>query len=145
MIHARDTGLTYAAVLTACRLQEVARRTSVAWVVQNAVVRVIPHVRGMIQSVNVCMTIPRSAQVCEYVRLRQKQWDEQLVAEGQVLPYDGHKCGGAEGDETEEEDDNERMLLIHEVVPQAGAAVRDAAIGEEDIELAERRGKVDDE
>lgn len=36
------------------------------------------------------------------------------------------------------------MLLVHEVVAQAGATVCDAAIGELNVELAERGGNVDD-
>lgn len=44
------------------------------------------------------------------------------------------------GYETEEEHDDRKMLLIHEMATQAGATVRDTAIGELDIESSEGRG-----
>jgi hypothetical protein len=37
------------------------------------------------------------------------------------------------------------MLLVHEVVAQAGAAVCDAPIGELDVKFTERRGNVVDD
>lgn len=49
------------------------------------------------------------------------------------------------GYEAEEEDDDCEMLLIHELVAQAGAATREATIGELDVELAQRRGYAFDE
>jgi hypothetical protein len=47
--------------------------------------------------------------------------------------------------EAEKEYDDERMLVMHEVVAQAGAAVRDATIGKGEVEPSERRGDVDEE
>jgi hypothetical protein len=49
------------------------------------------------------------------------------------------------GYEAKEEYDNQRMLVMHEVVAQAGAAIRDAAIGEGKIELSKRGGEVNEE
>jgi hypothetical protein len=61
------------------------------------------------------------------------------------MPDGRQKQRGARGYEAEEEDDNGQVLLVHEVVAQAGATVRDATIGELDVESAERRGDVVDE
>jgi hypothetical protein len=61
------------------------------------------------------------------------------------MPYGRQEERGACGYKAEKEDDDSQMLLVHEVMAQAGATVRDAAIGELDVEFAERRGNVDDE
>lgn len=51
----------------------------------------------------------------------------------------------ASGDKAEEEDYYERVLVVHEIVAQTGAAVRDAAIGELYVESSKRGGDVDKE
>jgi hypothetical protein len=62
-----------------------------------------------------------------------------------VRPDCGQKQRRACGYETEEEDDNKRVFVMHKVVAQPGATIGDAAIGEFQIELAQYGGGVDDE
>lgn len=62
-----------------------------------------------------------------------------------MFPYYWYEQAGADRYEAEEENDNYWMLLIHEVVSQTGATVRDPAIREEDVESTECGGDVDDE
>jgi len=61
------------------------------------------------------------------------------------VPNGGQEQCRACGYEAEEEDDNQRVLVVHEVVAQAGAAIGDAAIGEGKIELSECGRDVDEE
>jgi hypothetical protein len=67
------------------------------------------------------------------------------VVPAEEMPYGRQKEHGACSYEAKEEDDYSQMLLVHEVVAQAGATVRDATISELDIEPAERGGDVVDE
>jgi hypothetical protein len=67
------------------------------------------------------------------------------VVRSQEVPNGRQEKRRACGYEAEKEYDNERMLVMHEVIAQAGAAVRDAAIGKGEVELSERRGNVDEE
>lgn len=46
-------------------------------------------------------------------------------------------------DEHQEEYHDHGMFLIHEIVPQTGEAVRNTAIGKEDIESVQGGGEVD--
>ena len=61
------------------------------------------------------------------------------------VPDGRQEEGRACGYEAQEEDDYEWVLVVHKVVAQAGARVRDAAMGELDIESAECGGDVDEE
>jgi len=62
------------------------------------------------------------------------------------MPDVGQEERGACRHKAEEEDDNSKMLLIHEVVAQARGAIGDATVGEVDIESAEcRRYAIDEE
>ena len=61
------------------------------------------------------------------------------------MPGSGQDKYGARSHQAKEEDDDYRMLVVHEVVAQTGAAGRDAAIGEPDIETAEEGRYVDHE
>jgi len=61
------------------------------------------------------------------------------------VPNGGQEQRRACGYEAEEEDDDQRVLVVHEVVAQAGAAIGDAAIGEGEVELSEGGGEVDEE
>ena len=61
------------------------------------------------------------------------------------VPNCGQEQRRACGYEAEEEDDDQRVLVMHEVVAQAGAAIGNAAIGEGDIELSECGRDVDEE
>lgn len=61
------------------------------------------------------------------------------------MPDGRQEQRGTCGYEAKEEDYNEGVLVVYEIVAQARATVRDAAIGEFDVELAERGGYVQDE
>jgi hypothetical protein len=99
----------------------------------------------MVESGDVGFGISCRAQIKEEVRLWQQNAYEKHVVPAEEMPDGWQKQRGARGYETEEEDDDGQMLLVHEVVAQAGATVRDAAIGELDVESTERRGDVVDE
>jgi hypothetical protein len=58
-------------------------------------------------------------------------------------PYYWHEQFDRDRNHPQKEYHDHGMLLVYEIVAQAGATVRDAAIGEEDIELAKQRGEVD--
>jgi hypothetical protein len=66
------------------------------------------------------------------------------VVPAEEMPDRRQEERGACGYETEEEDDNSQVLLVHEVVAQVGATICDAAIGKLDVEAAERGGDVVD-
>lgn len=61
------------------------------------------------------------------------------------MPYYRYEQTGREGYEAEKEYHDYGMLLVHEVVAQAGTTVRDAAIGETHVESTERGRDVYDE
>jgi hypothetical protein len=61
------------------------------------------------------------------------------------VPDGGQEERRAYGYEAQEEDDHEWVFVMHKVMAQAGARVRDAAIGELDIESSECGGDVDEE
>lgn len=61
------------------------------------------------------------------------------------VPNSGQEQRRACGYEAEEEDDDQRVLIVHKVVAQAGATIGDAAIGEGEVELSECRRDVDEE
>lgn len=62
------------------------------------------------------------------------------------LPYHRYEQDDTGGNEAEEEYHDNRVFLIHEIVPQARAATGDAAICEEDIEFAKcGRNMVDEQ
>jgi len=145
MVHSRDTCLADTAVLAPSWLQELASRANVARVVQHPIVRIVPHLLGMIQRVDVRLMVSLRTQIQKDVRLRQQGAYDEYVVPFEDMPDGGQEQRGACGYEAEEEEDNGEMLLVHEMVAQPGATTRDAAIGELDIELAECGGDVDDE
>lgn len=67
------------------------------------------------------------------------------MVQAKEVPHGGQEHGCACGYEAKEEDDDEWVLVMHEISAQAGAIVRDAAICEGDIESSECRGDVDKE
>lgn len=49
------------------------------------------------------------------------------------MPHGGHEQRDGDGDEAEEEDHDHRVLLVHEIMAQAGAPFCDATTCEPDI------------
>jgi hypothetical protein len=145
VVHPRDTSLAYAAVLASRRLQEIARRACIPRIVQHPVVWVMSHLVRMVEIVDVRLAVPLRAEIQEDIGLREYGEDDKYVVPSEQMPDRREEQCGACGDETEEEDYDGQMLLVHEVVAQTGATVRDAAIGELDVELAKRGGRVYDE
>lgn len=65
------------------------------------------------------------------------------MAQWKKSPDSRQEHSSTGGYEAEEEDDDSRVLVVHEMVSQAGAAVGDAAIGKLEVEVAECGGDVD--
>lgn len=63
---------------------------------------------------------------------------------GQELPYHRYEQGDAGCYETEEEDQDNWMLLVHQIVTQPRSTACDPTICEQDIEFTERGGNVVD-
>lgn len=98
----------------------------------------------MVQVGYVCITVPRCTEICEDIWQWYDQRHKQLVIPRQKLPDHRYEQDDTSRDETEEEDHNNRMLLVHEIVSQPRPTAGDAAIREEDIEFTERGGDLVD-
>ena len=99
----------------------------------------------MVQGIDVRLAVWSGAEIDEEVGLGQQDHSEEAMVGPQEVPHGGQEQGSASGDEAEEEYDDQRVLVVHEVMGQAGAAIGDATIGERKVESAQRRGDVADE
>jgi hypothetical protein len=99
----------------------------------------------MIGRVYVCLIVSLCTQVQKDVGLWQHCKGKKLVVQPKEVPYSGQKHDCACSHEAEEEYDDKRMLVIHQIMAQAGATVGDAAICEGKVEFSECRGYVDKE
>jgi hypothetical protein len=75
--------------------------------------------------------------------LREETEEDEFVVEWKGAPDYRKEEACGDGNEAKEEGDDDGVLIMYEVVPQLGAAVGDAAIGEFEVESAERGGDVD--
>ena len=99
----------------------------------------------MIGCIDICLVVSLCAQVQKNVWLWQQDEDQELVVQPKDMPHSRQKHDCASRHKSEKEDDNKRVLVIHEVVAQAGAIVGDAAIGESNVEPSKCRGDVNEE
>ena len=70
VVRARDTTFAYAAMLAARRLEELTRSAMITGVEDNPVVRIMSHLRGMIEFGDQGLGVPFRAQIREQIRLR---------------------------------------------------------------------------
>lgn len=61
------------------------------------------------------------------------------------MPHSGQKHDSACSHQAEKEDHDERMLVVHKIVAQAGATVGDAAICESEVDPSKCRGDMNEE
>lgn len=145
VVHSRDAGFAYTTVLAPRRLQKLACPTRSSGVVEHPVVRIVSHLLGMIGYIYVRLLIPLCAQVQKDVGLWQQDEDQELVVWPDEMPHSRQKHNCTCCHKAKKEDNDERVLVIHEVVAQAEATVGDAAIGESNIEPSKCRGDVNEE
>lgn len=60
-----------------------------------------------------------------------------------MCPDGGYEQASAGCNEAEEEDEDYRMLVVHEVMPQTGTTIGDAAISKYKVKFAKRGGNMD--
>jgi len=86
VIHPRDTRLANAAVLAPRWLQELACRAREPGIVQYSIVRVVPHLLGVVKVVDVRLTILLRTQPQEHIWLREESEREDDVVPFQQMP-----------------------------------------------------------
>lgn len=103
------------------------------------------HLVGMIGCINVRLVVSLCAQIQKDVRLWQQDEGQELMVQPKEMPNSRQKHDCAYCHKTEKEDNNERMLVIHQVMAQTGATIGDAAICESKVEPPKCRGDVNEE
>lgn len=143
MVSSCNTGPADAAVLAPSGFEEPAGAAVVARIVQYAIVWIALHLAPMVGCRNVGGGIVTGAQVGEEEGKRKKQHDQKLVMPDQARPHGRHEEGSTDGDKAEEENDNDGMLLIHQIVAQPRPSGGDAPIGEAYVQSAQAPGNME--
>jgi len=124
-------------VLASGRLEKLACPARETGVVEDPVIRIVAHLLSVVEGANVRLRVPLRAEIQKQVGLGKQEQHQELLEQREKRPDNRHEKHGACSHETKEEDDDKRMLVVHEVVAQTDAAVRDAAIRELEVEPAE--------